>query len=461
MIPYYSKNKKEIIISNEPTAELKLENDKLSVIVDGETIDTIRLDPNHVYAYMYMIGESGGIPIVPDIEHNCYVPANLLIIKNSKVYVFYHLFSTDTTIPIPENIITTQVVGIDFGEYLKGGVYQPDFILGVDHQGDIIVFYVYRSSSKEFFKLYCDLSSGRVWRGSPSSEELEKLKNLANRVDEEEFWRPERVGMNILYDMDDDKVIMVVWNARVRDIDTGSIDITGVIKECNPRLYEFVEFLNSVGSLYDSYSSWNYFELCAKAFEFKDLLEELGLIESKPVRLLLHPWLLPSAYVITSIPYLMTSLACSILLERLWKPKIPLIVLFELPSISHYIADWTSKLLAKVWLGDDKLASKVWDDVSVGVGVPVIWEPLKRLVVKITRLPKLLIDQCYILMESIYKLTYKEKALSKSRALPLLIGTLLHSLYDSGISLDNWTSLLRPILSTVGGVIISIVTGLK
>ncbi|WP_168168868.1 hypothetical protein, partial [Methanopyrus sp. SNP6] len=173
----------EVIISNESVG-FKLEGDKLSVTIDGETIDTIRLNPDHTYAYIELVGESSGIPIVPDIEHDCCTPANLLIIKNRKVYVFYHPHNT-TTIPIPENIITSQAVGIDFGEYLKEGLYQPDFILGVDHQDDIVIFYVYRSSSKEFFKLYCDLSSGRVWKSSPSSEELEKLKNLASRVDEE------------------------------------------------------------------------------------------------------------------------------------------------------------------------------------------------------------------------------------------------------------------------------------
>ncbi len=257
----------------------------------------------------------------------------------------------------------------------------------------------------------------------------------------------------------------------------GRESIIEEFKECNPRLYEFVNFLDSIISLYDSYSSWDYFGLCAKAFEFKDLLEESGLIKLKPVRLLLRPWLLPSAYVITSVPYLMTSLACLMLLKHLWKfiisntvrEPIRGIVLELLPLIGHHVADRVSKLLAEILLGNDKIASKVWNDVSVGIGIPVIWEPLKRLIIiKVTRpsiLPprilKLLIDECYEVMELTYKLTFKEEAMSKSKDLPLLIETLLHSIHDSGISLDDWTSLLRPILSAVGGVVISAVIGLR
>ncbi len=387
------------------------------------------------------------------------------------------------------------VVTIDVKRYLKG---LSDLILGVDYQNNIIVFYIYRYSSKEFFKLYCDLSSGKVWKSLPSSEELERLKNLASKISSDELKKLVKlevlksladvlkklkikelkryVGMNILYDINNDKVIMIVWSVHVSDI-----NINEVIKECNPRLYEFVKFLNSIGSLYDSYPSWDYFRLCAKAFEFKDLLEESGLIESKPVKLLLRPWLLPSAYVIISMPYLMTSLACLMLLKYLWKLIIsntvrePLdticgVILELLPLIGHYVADRVSKLLAEILLGNDKIAYKVWNDVSVEIGIPVIWEPLKRLIIKITRpsiLPpyihilKLLIEECYKVMELIYKLTIKEEAMSKSKDLPLLIETLLHSIHDSGISLDDWTSLLRPILSAVGGVVISAVIGLK
>ncbi|WP_456435444.1 hypothetical protein [Methanopyrus sp.] len=176
-----------------------------------------------------------------------------------------------------------------------------DYILGVDYRGDVVVFYVYRRPNKEFFKLYCDLSSGRVRKGLPLSEELERLKNLASKVDEE-LSKPEGTTiMCTLYDMDSDKVIMVI------DV----VDGRSEVKECNPRLYEFVKLLGSISSLYDNYFERDYFGLCAKAFELKDLLEELGFIESKPIRLLLRPWLLPSAYVITSVPYLITSLACS------------------------------------------------------------------------------------------------------------------------------------------------------
>ncbi|WP_157666157.1 hypothetical protein [Methanopyrus sp. KOL6] len=60
---YYSKDKKEVIISNEPIVELKLEGDKISVTVDGETIDTVRLNPNHAYVYTVM-RISSGIPVI-------------------------------------------------------------------------------------------------------------------------------------------------------------------------------------------------------------------------------------------------------------------------------------------------------------------------------------------------------------------------------------------------------------
>ncbi|WP_456435446.1 hypothetical protein [Methanopyrus sp.] len=75
------------------------------------------------------------------------------------------------------------------------------------------------------------------------------------------------------------------------------------------------------------------------------------------------------------------------------------IILELLPSVEYYVAGWVSKLLAGVWLGDDKLASRVWDDVSAGVGAPVIEEPLKRLASELTGLPRLLIGALYGFLE--------------------------------------------------------------
>ncbi|WP_157665771.1 hypothetical protein, partial [Methanopyrus sp. KOL6] len=238
---YYSKDKKEVIISNEPIG-IGLEGDKILVTVDGETIDTIRLNPDHTYAYI-IAAMSSSIPISPPTmgePPDEYYYIGLSVIKNGKEYLFgHHLFPT-----LWEAWVGTspdKVVKIDTGRLLKPN---EDFILGVDHQGDVIVFYVYRSSSKEFFKLYCDLSSGRVWRGSPSSEELERLERLADKVDEEVEKLMSNGGlpsidqqsytmMSVLYDMDNNEIIMV---------EDPSIRIA---RECNPRLYEFVEFLNS------------------------------------------------------------------------------------------------------------------------------------------------------------------------------------------------------------------------
>uniref|UniRef100_UPI001AEF4D39 hypothetical protein n=1 Tax=Methanopyrus sp. SNP6 TaxID=1937005 RepID=UPI001AEF4D39 len=180
-------------------------------------------------------------------------------------------------------------------------------------------------------------------------------------------------------------------------------------------------------------------------------------------------------------------LACLMLLERLprleeppefrldpevimdyTKRAIYAVIIFRLSSVEYYVADWVSKLLAWVWLGDDKLASNVWDDVSAGVGAPVIEEPLKRLASELTGLSRLLIGVLHGFLEWVY---YKEapndlQVLSLRLSLhvsytviPLPVGMLLHSLYNSETSLDDWTSLLTPILSIIEGLIINAITG--
>ncbi|WP_456454241.1 hypothetical protein, partial [Methanopyrus sp.] len=139
----------------------------------------------------------------------------------------------------------------------------------------------------------------------------------------------------------------------------------------------------------------------------------------------------------------------------------------ELLTIEYYVAGWVSKLLARIWLGDDKLASNVWDDVRSGVGAPVIEEPLKRLASELTGLSRLLTGALYGFYEWVgHGEAPSDLAALSSRLdhafytmIPLPVGVLLHSLYNSGTSLDYWTRLLTPILSIIEGLIINAITG--
>ncbi|WP_456454038.1 hypothetical protein, partial [Methanopyrus sp.] len=139
----------------------------------------------------------------------------------------------------------------------------------------------------------------------------------------------------------------------------------------------------------------------------------------------------------------------------------------ELLTIEYYVAGWVSKLLARIWLGDDKLASNVWDDVRSGVGAPVVEEPLKRLASELTGLSRLLTGALYGFFEwvghgeapnNLQALSSRLSCHISYLVIPLPVGMLLHSLYNSKTSLDDWISLLTPILSIIEGLIINAIT---
>ncbi|WP_232452887.1 hypothetical protein, partial [Methanopyrus sp. KOL6] len=102
-----------------------------------------------------------------------------------------------------------------------------------------------------------------------------------------------------------------------------------------------------------------------------------------------------------------------------------------------------------------------------GVGAPVIEEPLKRLASELTGLSRLLTGVLYGFSEWVYHeeapnnlqaLSYRLSCHISYTVVPLLVGVLLHSLYNSETSLDYWTRLLMPVLSIIEGLVINAIT---
>jgi hypothetical protein len=287
----------------------------------------------------------------------------------------------------------------------------------------------------------------------------------------------------VVYDVTEDKVLLVLARPSLE-----------FIREYNPRAAELVELLGSIHGI-EKFLKWDYFQLSARTHELRDLLETTGLAGTRAIRYLLHPELVLGTFLLASGFGFAAFLPWIELLKHLprlgkapelrWEPS----ALLEYAKRLAYVgvlygvelAYWTcceiavKALLRVLGLWDYMMGGKITKLADDVIWAPLLEEPTKRIMDELSGLPRPLVGAWYGLMEAVLKGEIGPGGVELGNVikrvvyhtvcatLPLPLGALAHSLWNTTCDFDQftdyWPGVLGPALSVLGALAENALTG--